>query len=604
LRWWVTQQDSFSAFSHSFRLLERLLLERQVWSGMENDRLYTLHTDTLNLVCKSWYNCWTGKNLKDDDRIILTPTEMLAWVDRWTATDSRLRPDATTYTILIKAAMHKFSSDDDLTVAFFGESLLQRMLRAYPHEPHLCPTTFLFHKVMTSCVKQKDVEAAERLLKELERLYLSTGRNPAFQPTNDTYTIVLAGWAKRGAARQAEYVLKAIQEYSKQVDYELHPTRANFESCLNAWIKARSHHSGPRSEILLLKMDELAQQGLDTAPRLRDMGKILRCWVESRRKDGAERALAILGLMQEMDWRDDVKALVDGYVNVIRALSFTGDKSAPLKAERLIGELELQVGVANIPPKLFGEAYTWIITAWGRSGRKDAAERAQAVFDRLKERSSELNLSPDTNVYNALIYTWAKAGDGRRAEAVLKQMYEAYLAGNESAKPDTKSFNNVILAWSKSKDKRAAERAENVFRQIMEHSKKGDLDLKPDQTTYNVLLSALNGTQDVNTARRGEQYLRQLKELYAAGDRSCRPSAVTYTKAILLWSDVRASEAVERAQAILDEMHQLVEAGERGVRPTPVTYRAFMTVLDKSDLSKHRKEEICKSMKRIGRSGE
>jgi len=108
----------------------------------------------------------------------------------------------------------------------------------------------------------------------------------------------------------------------------------------------------------------------------------------------------------------------------------------------------------------------------------------------------------------------------------------------------------------------------------------------------------------VNTARRGEQYLRQLKELYAAGDRSCRPSAVTYTKAILLWSDVRASEAVERAQAILDEMHQLVEAGERGVRPTPVTYRAFMTVLDKSDLSKHRKEEICKSMKRIGRSGE
>jgi pentatricopeptide repeat protein len=516
-----------------------------------------------------------------------------------------------------------------------------------------------FNKVMTAYVQhEKDVAGAERCLSHLQDLYLSSstqGPSPSttlpstsiwtFRPQPESYSIVIAGWAKQGNARQAERVLQSmmdlahtntntnanadsgvssgvsgVQDNNTNVDFGLMPTKTHFESCLNGWRNSAAGQrvAGQRAELLLLKMDELHKEmGLDTQPCIKSIGKVLQCWVDSKHQDAAARSEAILRLMREhyFDSASDAKTLAEGYANVLRAWSLSGVPEAPEKTEILFRELLEQVGERNISAKILQKCYTAMMTAWTRSGRQDAATAAQAIFDVMdrKCRNGECDFLPGNAMYNSLLHAWARAGNGIRAEQILAQMDQDYRAGNENAKPDTKAFNSVILAWSKSEDASAADRAEHVFLIMTEQTATSIFGhLQPDVVTFNALLSSLNaaGSYDNDNnvtvaharARRGKQYLQQLKKLYTAGDSSCRPNAVTYTQAIMLWSNVKSPESVERAQVIFNEMHRVVVLNAQTVRSVGLAYEAFIKVLQNSNLpDKHERVQYVRDeLKRLG----
>jgi pentatricopeptide repeat protein len=500
-----------------------------------------------------------------------------------------------------------------------------------------------FNKVMTAYVQhEKDVTAAERCLCHLQDLYLDsigstgttsrTGPSPAFtfRPQPESYSIVIAGWSKQGAARQAERVLQSMMDLATNANanagssasvqgnslyMDLMPTKTHFESCLNAWRNSASGQkvAGQRAELLLLKMDELHKElGLDTQPCIKSIGKVLQCWVDSKHADAAARSESILRLMREhyFDCSSDAKTLAEGYANVLRAWSLSGAPDAPEKTQTLFRELLEQVGETNISAKVLQKCYNAMMTAWTRSGRQGAAVAAQSIFDDMdrKCRSGECNFLPGNAMYNSLLQGWARAGNGLRAEEVLAQMDRDYRAGNQDARPDTRSFNSVILAWSKSKDANAVERAEHVFLIMQELTSTkygGGGELQPDVVTFNALLSSLNaaGSHGITLARarRGEQYLNQLKKLYAAGDSSCRPNAVTYTKTIMLWSNVKSPESAGRAQAMFHEMHNVIVFNSQTARSVGLAYEAFIKVLEKSDLpDKHeRVQQVRNELKRL-----
>jgi pentatricopeptide repeat protein len=498
-----------------------------------------------------------------------------------------------------------------------------------------------FNKIMTAYVQQeKDVTAAERCLRRLQDLYLDsigstggisqTGPSPTFtfRPQPESYSIVIAGWSKQGAARQAERVLQSMMDLATNANAsssgslqgnslyrELMPTKTHFESCLNAWRNSAAGQrvAGQRAELLLLKMDELHKEmDLDTQPCIKSIGKVLQCWVDSKHTDAAARSEAILQLMREhyFDSSSDAKTLAEGYANVLRAWSLSGAPEAPENTERLFRELLDQVGERNISAKVLQKCYNAMVTAWTRSGRQGAAAAAQAIFDDMdrKCRNGECDFLPGNAMYNAILHGWARAGNGLRAEEVLAQMDRDYRAGNQDARPDTRSFNSVILAWSKSKDANAVERAEHVFlimRELTSTKYGGGGELQPDVVTFNAMLSSLNadGSHGITLARarRGEQYLNQLKKLYAAGDSSCRPNAVTYTKAIMLWSNVKSPESAGRAQAMFHEMHNVIVLNNQTARSVGLAYEAFIKVLEKSELpDKHeRVQQVRDELKRL-----
>lgn len=619
-------------------LFERLVEERPPSTTTTNhhekeeEECVVIDISTLNQILKRWNHAWkdlggaksSNKNSRDEILLSLpTPQFVLRWIDSLMITTANaksksLQPNAETYRFIMDATLSQFRSSSsesrssnkshkqqqEFKSAFYLiESLFQRILRSY----HCDLIVDDFHRVMHASIYfNKDVVSAERYLDELKQVFAESDRAERLRPTNRTYNIILAGWARENSPRQATACLLRMID-----DGLVLPQKSNFETCLNAWVKCSSNKgehgreeeavmAGERAEILLLKMQELHEcNGIDTKPCVRSIGKVVTAWASavSKRKDAAVRAEAVLHFMQDLDWDNDsersVKAIADAYLSIIRAysLSTTTNKDAPEKCQALMEELKSQVGgVQNIPQAILRKLCSFLVLAWARSRRKDAAKRAEAAFHRIQRECSSAGVEfrPDRFCYGSLLEAWSREPNGERAEAIWNEMHHAYLdnndgvrknhRGSEILQPDTKSMNLVILAWGRSTGKNpdASRRAEEVFKDMTElHS------IKPDVVSYNALLSALAGSKDDPkvAALRGEEYFRQLNDLHSRGDRSCRPTTVTYNQVIKLWSKVKSPESVERAQALLDEMTQRSGGGERHLQHNEQTFKAFSSVL-------------------------
>jgi pentatricopeptide repeat protein len=90
---------------------------------------------------------------------------------------------------------------------------------------------------------------------------------------------------------------------------------------------------------------------------------------------------------------------------------------------------------------------------------------------------------PDFISYSTVINAWAQQGHPERASEILRVMYEAYVAGNETAKPDINCFNTVLAAYINCKDEDAPRRAEEFLIHMKKIKADGVLDIRPDVYT-------------------------------------------------------------------------------------------------------------------------
>ena len=93
------------------------------------------------------------------------------------------------------------------------------------------------------------------------------------------------------------------------------------------------------------------------------------------------------------------------------------------------------------------------------------------------ERTNDPNLAPNRILFNSLINAWAQSGEqgaAQRAEALLQKMHTMATATNNSTLfPDVFSFSSVLHAWAKSKEPIAASRAEAILQRMYEIDKSG-----------------------------------------------------------------------------------------------------------------------------------
>jgi hypothetical protein len=82
------------------------------------------------------------------------------------------------------------------------------------------------------------------------------------------------------------------------------------------------------------------------------------------------------------------------------------------------------------------------------------------------------------------IRAWASFGHSERALAILRLMYDDYLAGNKRAKPDRQSLNIVLSSFNKSNREDAPFQAEALFQHMKDLADGGLLDVQPDVFSY------------------------------------------------------------------------------------------------------------------------
>ena len=151
----------------------------------------------------------------------------------------------------------------------------------------------------------------------------------------------------------------------------------------------------------------------------------------------------------------------------------------------------------------------------------------ESLLNRAKAEIVAGNKHPSiqvtTRMFTIAVDAWAKSKEGskaaRRAEILLQNMHEMYLAtNNNDLKPTTGIFNAVVNAWAQSKADHAAHRCEQILEQMDTLHKNGNVDVKPDTYTYNTVMHALAQNGGKESAIKALCILNRMYQMYQDGN--------------------------------------------------------------------------------------
>ena len=346
--------------------------------------------------------------------------------------------------------------------------------------------------------------------------------------------------------------------------------------CLDALLISDSSDAGKRAEIILLKQQELFEDGKCLQPTFETFKKVLKCWSNSEENGFAQRMENMLLLANSLcDAGDTIlRPDFEGYMTVISAWSKSHTADAPDKIQNHLKTLYQRRLEGDETFRIDLRVYASLIRAYANSGRSDAQTMAYSIFE------SAPNDFKNTVLYNLLIE--AQGGDSNSAEEILQIMRMSHFEGNDNVKPNTETFNVVIQAWLRSGSPNAAWRVDALFKQMEELSETGKLDVKPNSRTFDLVISTLAQDWGAELAK-VDVYLALMKKRYLAGD--FVPTVTSYKEAIRAWASKNDDpRAILRAQALLNEMHELVTDGVDTMRPNRDTYEVYLEGVSQSSL--------------------
>ena len=489
------------------------------------------------------------------------------------------------------------------------------------------PDDRVFNALLNVWAKSDSPTAPDRCFQIFRHMQqLAQAKNTSITVEGYAYGNVIAAFAKRGRAKEAESVLhELIQKYEETKDPSIRPNRFHFSSLIDAHAKSDEPGSALKAEQLLYRMEEIAQEtgNLELLPSTVTYSSVLNAWAKSKRKDIAERGEALFQRMLDKYTAGDatMKPSARCYCMLLDCYAKSGSRAAAIKAEETLQTMldMYRAGDKDLNPHV--QAYGIVLDAWSKSNAKEAPERAEALLKKMEQMASEEGFSTQPNMYcySAVLTTWArsrreeavsraevlmkkmnlqaKEGNGTEHEApsikaygalldcysrfnrpqeadfILHKLCNNYLSGKSTLKPNGVCCRIVIYAWSRSNDAYAGSKADVIFERMKE------LDIKGDTFIYNMLISVWANSRDPRAGQRAAAYLKEMNSEYQAGARNCKPDRITYANVMSALSRSKLPNSLEHARSTLDEM----KASDASCQPDQYIYQIFVTCIATSD---------------------
>lgn len=474
------------------------------------------------------------------------------------ANDRSLAPSSKSYNMAIDAYARAGRPDDARRV----------------YECHPQPDVVSFNGLLKACsvaVAQdassdhgrKWADEAERLLQEREDMFDANGdgKDESFGPNAVSYGTVigaLARLASEDGAVRAEKILRRMVERcsSENDDVDGDVPSANaiiFAQVLSAWAKSGSINAGQRAEKILRWMEDA-----NVSANAVCYNAAIDAWSRSPDEDAAERAERLL---REMEHRRDLR--------------HSKEKHHPAQNKK---------DVKSLNPTTV--TYTSVITAWSRSKRADAAERAEAVLSNMiyaHDRMRDASIRPNQLTYGAILAAWAasshpKAAD--RAEDILNGLIVRYNRGEggNDCRPNEVMFNSVLHALSNRSSTDSIDRARDLLGRMWKlYDTCGHWDVRPTTTSYNCLLNCLAKSKRGIFAHEALELLGQMEK-----DSSIpMPDIYSYVTAVDALAAEGNADAAKMAHAVVARVEALYHrSSDPKLKPNVLLYTALVRAID------------------------
>jgi hypothetical protein len=183
----------------------------------------------------------------------------------------------------------------------------------------------------------------------------------------------------------------------------------------------------------------------------------------------AERAHAILthmeqiyGLLAKTDayknFSISIRPTSHHYDTVIQAWSKScvgggfAARGAPQRAQHLLERMEVYAldSASGIKPTV--ETYNHVISAWGESDEHLRGSRAHAVYEKIADGASVLDIKPNRKTHCVMIRSWSRSEQkpaAFKATGHVMKMQEQLEAGVEDMEPMLEDYHMLLEIWTR-----------------------------------------------------------------------------------------------------------------------------------------------------------
>lgn len=349
-------------------------------------------------------------------------------------------------------------------------------------------------------------ELSQEMCNKAPQLLSAWAQNPYVPHTKQkSYSNTFPHHGKE-CAILCEKLLKRLVDERRAGNVNAVATTQTYNALIDVWSRSgEKAAAAQRAEEIVIGMQDAYSSGQnDVQPDLESFRHVLMAWSEAKGEEDApyraQRLLEWMVRLHESGENDLVMPDADCFNVVIQAIANSKDPDAPQRTEKFIMYMDRLFNDGNEQAKPTRMSFNQVLTAWSRSNKRGAAQRAEDILRRMtllsKADSEGTNddLRPSVASYTAVISAWAKSGDedcGRRAERVLKQCEHRFKAQNdESLTPDTIMYNLVIDAHAKTSSNKAHSRARSVLDRQISLYNSGNKNCKPDVYTFTSVMSS------------------------------------------------------------------------------------------------------------------
>jgi len=482
------------------------------------------------------------------------------------------------------------------------------------------PNIVTFNKVMAAWAKSSHPDAGDKAVATLSKLneLHKMGLLEDVQADRVTYNTIMNAYAKSEAsdsAGMAENFFNELQgRYDATGDEKLQPDIISFTTLLNAYATSRAPGSAKRAEDILLQMNKSYQADHSKVkPNTLCFNEVLFAWANSRDPDSLERAEMVLRLMEDMydAGNDDVRPSTRSFNIVLLAAASGAKQDASIRAQLFFDRMkesdyivpdaisyntlieayaknggdDTLDSISNLVEEAYNAEgvllnsifFSGVISSLSRFGLRGAVAAAEKIVQEIKSKHDDgkLSMTVDTNIYNALINSWAKSAEidaPIRAEEILTLMESEATNGNNMLKPNVQTYTSVADCWAKSKDPNAAYRAEALLDRMVRY-------VRPSVRTYTTVIQAFARSQLPDKAVRAQAILTRMKEDFRTNP-AAQPTIVAYNALMnaceFTFGDANdIEEAFKVACLAFDEMRSAPD-----LKLDYITYGSFLGVIN------------------------
>lgn len=415
-------------------------------------------------------------------------------------------------------------------------------------------------------------------------------------------------------AKKADAILQRLEERFNRIKRETsRPDIFSYSSVLHAYANAGK---APEAERILNRIIDLSNKtsssgmGSNTSiqPNIICFNTVIDAWSKTRGHSSAENAHAILTQMEDLAGiYKDLYPDTISYSSVISAYARSGRDDAGDRAEELLQRsLKLYSdGQDGLKP----DSITFITCIDALSKQclrvyekkrnitecNSIEERIRSVVNQMDglQASGDGHVRACTVAYNILLDLFAKTSQVDKAEQLLNRMDEMSKDGSYHVKPDIISYNSVLFALSRSTRNASLKKAES----LLESMEGGDIAVKPDVVSYNTVMNGLAKSKASGTAQHVQEIILSMEERYKNKTSQVKPNLITYNICIDAWSKSGEEKALYHVEQILETMIQSDD-----VRPDVFTLGSVISTIAKSGKrdAPERADSILQRMKDLG----